>query len=255
MQEIKFLVNASKFYDPIKAGIDQQRSALESGQKILIPLGGTAYKQLPIKALVEPNRFLADFKNKDVTRFCSRLKALASVLRDLSLFGKYVIAHLDGTCELQKLEVEDERVLELIKKDPALAETERTAIVQARVGHGHYRDALLELEKKCRVTGTTDSCFLRASHIKPWRLSNNQERVDPNNGLLLAPHIDVLFDQGWISFDVKGQLMVSDSNIATQLTLWNIPLEFCIGNLNPAQQAYMQYHLNFIYKGVCSYSA
>jgi putative restriction endonuclease len=48
-----------------------------------------------------------------------------------------------------------------------------------------------------------------ASHIEAWALCNNEERLDVNNGLLLAPHIDRLFDQGLISFSNQGRLQVA----------------------------------------------
>jgi hypothetical protein len=51
--------------------------------------------------------------------------------------------------------------------------------------------------------------FLRASHIKPWADSTHSERVDDENGLLLAPHADLLFDRGWISFSSAGRLLIS----------------------------------------------
>ncbi|ENO8722536.1 HNH endonuclease, partial [Salmonella enterica] len=61
------------------------------------------------------------------------------------------------------------------------------------------------------VTGTTFAPLLRASHIKPWAAcENGNERLDPYNGIILAAHIDILFDQGWISFENDGRLLISD---------------------------------------------
>jgi hypothetical protein len=41
-----------------------------------------------------------------------------------------------------------------------------------------------------RTHNNSDHRFLVASHIKPWRLSDNSERLDGNNSLLLSPHVD-----------------------------------------------------------------
>jgi putative restriction endonuclease len=69
---------------------------------------------------------------------------------------------------------------------------------------------LSEIEKCCRITQIADLRLLRASHIKPWRAcNNNQERLDGNNGLLLSPHVDLLFDRGYISVEDDGTLLRS----------------------------------------------
>jgi hypothetical protein len=74
--------------------------------------------------------------------------------------------------------------------------TFREQLVKARRGQGVFRSSVLLAETACRVTGVSDPRHLRASHIKPWRDSNNAERLSGANGLLLSPHIDHLFDQG-----------------------------------------------------------
>jgi predicted restriction endonuclease len=51
--------------------------------------------------------------------------------------------------------------------------------------------------------------ILRASHIKPWKISNNEERLDPANGLLLSANFDALFDAGLVTFDDSGHMLVS----------------------------------------------
>ena len=56
-----------------------------------------------------------------------------------------------------------------------------------------------------RQAATPRSC----SHCKPWRDSNNEERLDGENGLLLTPSIDHLFDKGFIGFEDSGRLIIS----------------------------------------------
>jgi putative restriction endonuclease len=62
----------------------------------------------------------------------------------------------------------------------------------------------MEIERCCRITGVNNLAHLRASHCKPWRDSNNEERLHGENGLLLTPTIDHLFDRGFISFENAG---------------------------------------------------
>ena len=91
-------------------------------------------------------------------------------------------------------------------QNPALPATVRTAIISARVGQGCYRAELIQLwEGRCSVTGYDDPQMLIASHIKPWCVANNAERLDPQNGLLLTPNLDRAFDSGLITFDTENQ--------------------------------------------------
>ena len=77
-------------------------------------------------------------------------------------------------------------------------DTEREAIVKARVGQGDFREALLSRWGGCAITGINRADLIRASHIKPWRYSTNSERLDPFNGLLLLPQYDPgLFTRSW----------------------------------------------------------
>lgn len=93
----------------------------------------------------------------------------------------------------------------------AIPATERTSEVRQRIGQDVFREALLELwEGRCALSGSDlPLSLLRASHAKPWSLADDNERLDPFNGLLLAVHYDALFDQGLITFDDEGGLVVS----------------------------------------------
>ncbi len=77
------------------------------------------------------------------------------------------------------------------------------------MGQGKFRANVQSVERACRVTKVERPEHLVASHTKPWRDSTNEERLDGENGLLLTPTIDHLFDKGFISFEDKGDLIVS----------------------------------------------
>lgn len=93
----------------------------------------------------------------------------------------------------------------------AIPATERTNEVRQRIGQDVFREALMELwEGRCALSGSDlPLSLLRASHAKPWSLADDNERLDPFNGLLLAVHYDALFDQGLITFGDDGSLLVS----------------------------------------------
>ncbi len=90
-----------------------------------------------------------------------------------------------------------------------LSETERNAVIKSRIGQGLFRELLIQLWGGCAITGIEYLPVLKASHIKPWRDSSNSERLDPENGLLLTPTSDVLFDRGFISFNELGEILIS----------------------------------------------
>jgi hypothetical protein len=96
-----------------------------------------------------------------------------------------------------------------IQHDAKLKATEKKALVTARVGQGIFKANVQAIEDSCRITGVRNLNHLIGSHIKPWRHSDNQERLDGENGLLLTPSIDHLFDKGHISFKDTGALLIS----------------------------------------------
>jgi hypothetical protein len=96
-----------------------------------------------------------------------------------------------------------------IAKDTSLASTDREAIIRARRGQGAFKQGVMAIEKSCRITRVTNPVHLIASHCKPWRDSTNDERLNPENGLLLTPSIDHLFDRGFIGFEDNGSLIIS----------------------------------------------
>lgn len=88
--------------------------------------------------------------------------------------------------------------------------TTKEALVNARVGQGKFRLEVLKLwGNRCCVTGAMTLDAIRASHIKPWSESTDEERLDPYNGLPLTANLDALFDAGLISFDETGVMIVS----------------------------------------------
>ena len=100
-----------------------------------------------------------------------------------------------------------------------LSETERTAIVKSRVGQGLFRKRLLEkYDNRCVITGVSTKKLLIASHIKPWAVSNNEERLSEENGLLLSPTYDKLFDYGLITFSNQGNVIISSQVSAEDRT-------------------------------------
>src|SRR3984957_6992660 len=103
----------------------------------------------------------------------------------------------------------EHRLEQTVEQDTSITETDREAIIRARRGQGLFKQRVREIEDHCRVTGVSNPVHLVASHCKPWRDSTNEERLNGENGLLLTPSIDHLFDRGFIGFEDSGTLIVS----------------------------------------------
>lgn len=99
--------------------------------------------------------------------------------------------------------------IKAIEDDINIEVTEKDSIVKSRIGQGIFRNKLIEYWHGCAISQCPLTWMLMASHIKPWRQANNQERLDAYNGLLLLPNYDKLFDLGYISFNPKGEIMYS----------------------------------------------
>lgn len=112
-----------------------------------------------------------------------------------------------------------------------------------------FRERLIGVEKGCRLTGIEDLRFLRASHIKPWADSTHSERVDGENGLLLAPHADLLFDRGWISFSASGLLLVSNylpSDVRDRIGL-GLTEHLRCGTFSQRQLSFLEFHRDAVF--------
>ncbi len=138
----------------------------------------------------------------------------------------------------------EEHTLDQVKADNSLTETDRLAIVLARKGQGVFKQRVMRIESHCRVTGVRALEHLRASHCKPWRDANNDERLDGENGLLLTPTIDHLFDRGFIGFENSGKVIVSpivhvESIRRMGIDSANPPM---VGTFTEGQRKYLEYH-------------
>lgn len=87
---------------------------------------------------------------------------------------------------------------------------EKEAVVKTRINQGVFRKKLLKKYKKCCLCNISTENLLIASHIKPWSECTAIEKLDENNGLLLCPNHDKLFDSNLISFESNGKIKISD---------------------------------------------
>lgn len=155
-----------------------------------------------------------------------------------------------------EIKAEHERVHNLPPDPPieekeilAAPKTDQAALRMSRMGQGRYREQLLQLRKCCYVTGVSEQVVLRASHIKAWEKSNNRERLDPHNGLLLTPNYDVLFDAGYISFADDGHILLSEDLPPAVIAAFAINPNFKGLDLGKRTRTFLAYHREHRFRG------
>jgi hypothetical protein len=143
--------------------------------------------------------------------------------------------------------IAEESEAQRLYMDMALSDTERRNVIAARWGQGVFRAALLALDGSCAITGIRDPRLLRASHIKPWRLCETAtERLAAENGLLLTPTFDHLFDKGLMTFDESGQAVLSSALSASDVD--RLSIEGASAKYSLDRHAkYLAFHRNEIF--------
>ena len=143
----------------------------------------------------------------------------------------------------------EEHQLSAIQSDEYLMETEKQSIVLARRGQGLFRQRVSSVERACRVTKVSQPEYLRASHSKPWRDSSNEERLNGENGLLLTPDVDLLFDRGFISFEDNGKVLVSPVADLTAMSKMGLTGDLLgnVGAFSEGQKQFLQFHRESIF--------
>jgi hypothetical protein len=131
--------------------------------------------------------------------------------------------------------------IEEIRQRHDLPSTQKEALIQARRGQGRFRQDLFAHWSGCAVVGCAVGSVLKASHIKPWRKSSDAERLDPANGLLLIANLDALFNDGLITFDDDGKMLVSAQLTQKERSLLHLGGRLR-ARLTPQQRDYLQFH-------------
>lgn len=165
-------------------------------------------------------------------------------VRDLDQQTPYLVDHEPNAQVLDDIH--------RIEIDISIPETQRLQLAKARVGQGYFRKQVILLDGSCRVTGVTDTRLLIASHIKPWREASNAERLSGNNGMLLSPHVDVLFDEQLITFEDDGRMRVHPSLSPVVLDRWSIDPDKRLERFRPEQTMFLAHHRSLFARKVAA---
>jgi hypothetical protein len=177
-----------------------------------------------------------------------------AVLADPVLVGimnKTAILDQQDTIEVELPAIIDweDNEQRIVESGTEIPETQRKAIILARRGQGQFKLNVSRHESACRITHVNNPTHLIASHIKPWRESNNEERLSGGNGFLLTPSIDHLFDRGFVTFADDGELVISP--IADRISLQRMGVAtdstISVGDFNSDQKYFLNYHRKEIF--------
>lgn len=206
-------------------------------------------------------------KNKQKSFPITRLGEKEALIRAVTFRREFVLRVAESTTNSIKREYIDKHIQELnalleyiaaLEDDadvffflgtinnPLLSSTTKQEMLNVRIGQQRFRKLVLDMwGHKCAVTGAGQ--FITASHIKPWSVSDNSERLDPFNGLALSPVYDKAFDVGLISFDDEGKILVSKL-LKKDAALLGISGHEHIKELNFLHKKYLTYHRQEIFR-------
>lgn len=181
-------------------------------------------------------------RRKDERNFYTKDKDLSNFKSSLRKYLKFLNENFYE--HQQKLIIDEEFK---IKNALNIKITEKENIVLSRVGQGNFRENLIKYWGGCSISNFEKTPLLIASHIKPWKESNNNERLDFFNGLLLLPNFDKLFDRGYINFDVSGKIIISKFLNENDRNILNINHNIKLRNLEKKHIEYLEYHREFCF--------
>jgi len=157
--------------------------------------------------------------------------------------GNYLSSCTETLYNLLRNYSELEKVKDIEKFNVPPGKTERKGLVTCRVSQGWYRRKLIEKwNNRCAVTGFDNEKILIASHIVPWSESSDKERNDVENGILLSPDLDGLFDRHLISFNNKGEIVISQNLKDTDLDLLGISRNMKLSKVTEGMIKYLDIH-------------
>lgn len=132
---------------------------------------------------------------------------------------------------------------------------ERETVVKTRVNQSFFRNAVLtSYHNKCCITSLPFVEMLNASHIIPWAV-DEQNRLNPHNGLSLNALHDRAFDKGFITIttDYKVKISKNISQIIDNQSVKELFLKFenksiHLPNRFIPEKSFLEYHHSKIFK-------
>lgn len=172
-----------------------------------------------------------------------RDKYLGKSLENICKKGQYSFRYLPVYDKNNDEVIEETQKIEKEVESLNIDEESKKAIVNIRVNQGKFRDLLLKRYKnKCCLCAVKNKKLLIASHIKPWAKSESKEKADIDNGFLMCPNHDRLFDKGYITFDDDGTIIISEKLKKNDRIFLNVNSKMHIEQLTKGNKEYLEFH-------------
>ena len=238
-----FVLNIDQTKDPSKIYKDFPKIHFANCSQLNKRPGRTTGKYFKVcsNSIEELEQWSLNTYNKELTpcRTCKK--------RGLLVAWYAEIKNLQAASALSlKSDIDELKECLVSETDPE-KRTEIETLIKARQGQGSFRQKLLKLYPICPLTDLDVQSLLIASHIKPWSVCNNNERLDPFNGLMLAPNIDALFDKGLITFDADGTIKISPKIDSENQKRLGIAPDMKL-KIQPESEKYFEYHRNHVFQ-------
>lgn len=195
---------------------------------------------------------------KGITQIILEYKDPAAPLVSTTLTALYtsnIVAHEDLRVDYKNMALSmipyryEKTITSILPRRGIPRDRDETKALQA-----FYKDTLFhEFVHECPLCKINIPHMLIASHIKPFRdCAHIYEAIDHNNGLLLCRNHDYLFDQGYITFDEHGYIIISvallnHQNLENSFSIYknyHLPAKYLTEN----RKLFLSYHREFIFK-------
>lgn len=236
----KYGIAQSDAYDARRFGKEDSDESIDQGWKVNVDY-------IPLNRPIMIEEIFDDIKSflpEKFSPFSTSGSANQGYLYGFPDEGLVIVSKASKTPEIIHI---NEIINEALIESEELTGSEKEALIKARIGQSMFKQRLVDKYHSCVLCGIDFEPLLVASHIKPWSESNGKEKVDVNNGLLLCPHHDQLFDTGYISFDEEGQIMISCLLPAHTRVLMNINSDQRI-KIENEMRSYIRWHRENIFR-------
>ena len=220
----------------------------EAIEKVMLDNGGFAPLKWIYQNIEKYRRKTGETPNNTIQERVQRDERFTRIAVGVYALTEFITNIEDN--DLGYFSVEKKNII--FKKRKQIDITEKLSVQKIRIGQYSFRQNLINELERCPITKINDKRLLIASHIKPWMHSDNNERLNPNNGFLLSPLYDKLFDMsiGLITFTSEKEILISKKISEENIQKLGVKHKQIIVDLPiNGRESFLEYHRKYIFQG------